>query len=346
MWFASLLTSSVASFGRLVTTTLIPTAIPLVFLWTLLRAHSFEGATNWDDVLPASLTSDTLAIILAVVGVAILASILQPFQIRLVRLLEGYWEGWSVTARIAPLFIEFQRRRLSNLKARRATLKELSQQPTPTTANLGEQLAALRLNARTQSELRRVRERINRFPGAPPSIDEPAPLLPTALGNALRVGEITAGERYSLNTITSWPRLYPDLSKKFSDEHDAALDAVDTAANLTVSFALVTLLAVAGFCQEPAYYWIPVLTFALTCLSYTGSVAAALQYGSYLHVAYDLHRFDMLKGLHYPLPADSDAEREIFEKLSEFFRYSALTHERPDHLIGQVQGLPEYKHSN
>jgi hypothetical protein len=38
-----------------------------------------------------------------------------------------------------------------------------------------------------------------------------------------------------------------------------------------------------------------------------------------MHVVYDLHRFDLLDALHYPLPEDSASEEELFAEVSEEF---------------------------
>lgn len=352
MWFATLLTSGATSFGRLVMTVLIPNALPVFTLWALLRAHSFTGTTMWNDVLPAATASDAFAVLLAIVAIAVLAALVQPFQVRVVRLLEGYWEGWSATARIAPFFVEFQRRRMVRLWEREEALFTMTAQGAPTADGLGRQAAALREQARTAAALSRVRQRILRYPEPPVvgfhlpgeySGQEPVPLLPTALGNALRTGERSAGERYRLNTIASWPRIYPLLSTKLAEVCDAARDAVDTAANLTVSFFLTTVLATAGLCHEPIYYWIPLTTLALTCLSYTGSIAAAMRFGTCLQVAYDLHRFDMLKAMHYRLPRTRDEERADFTALSKFLTAPSAYNRQTLGLAGSFDA-PEYKH--
>ncbi|MFC0541095.1 hypothetical protein [Kutzneria chonburiensis] len=358
MWFASLLTSGSATFGRLLMTVLIPNALPVFFLWTLLRAHSFTGNSDWSAVLPSTTASDAFAILLALVAIAVLAAILQPFQVRVVRLLEGYWSGWAPTARLAPVFIEFQRRRLHRLLERESELNE-ELEPGPPVRGLAEQAAALRDSVRRRSELDRVKQRILRYPEAPvegihdqdsgldpDDWDRPnaTPLLPTALGNALRTGEISAGERYRLNTIASWPRLYPQLSPKFAEVCDAARDAVDTAANLTVSFFLVAVLGVAGLYREPVNYWIPALALILMCLCYTGSIAAATRFNTCLHVAYDLHRFDMLKALHYKLPRTRKEESTTFEALSDFLLAPRET-DREAHGLADANGdTPRYHH--
>jgi hypothetical protein len=51
-----------------------------------------------------------------------------------------------------------------------------------------------------------------------------------------------------------------------------------------------------------------VLTAVSSWVAHQAAVRAAIAYGHQLHVAFDLHRFDLLRGLHYPLPADPTQE--------------------------------------
>ena len=54
---------------------------------------------------------------------------------------------------------------------------------------------------------------------------------------------------------------------------------------------------------------------ASSFLSYRGAVSAAMQYGLFMDIAYDLHRFDLIKALHLDLPANTEEEEEIGEQL-------------------------------
>jgi len=49
-------------------------------------------------------------------------------------------------------------------------------------------------------------------------------------------------------------------------------------------------------------------------------VDAAIAYGELLESAIDLHRFDLLRALHLPLPADSEAEQTLNAQLSDLLR--------------------------
>ncbi|HEU5472307.1 MAG TPA: hypothetical protein VFV67_16770 [Actinophytocola sp.] len=327
MWFATLLTSGAASFGRVLIVGLLPNAVPLVFLWALLRAGSFTGQSDWRLLLPADTRGDLVTVLLVLFGITLLTVVAQPFQIRLVRILEGYWEGWWLTARLAPVFVEYQYRKVSRLRERFAFLSNDVHREFDDRMALSELSREYRARARRRSELSRVEAKLQRYPapvsdGAPDEGEEPIEevrLLPTGLGNALRTGETSAGERYGLETVSSWPRLYPHFSDKFIGLQASARDALDAAANLTISFLIVTVLGMVALFDEPKAYWIPAAAFGLFVLSYLGSIAAAVEYTTFVRVAYDLHRFDLVKAMHHPLPDNPVEEYRLFRKLSAFF---------------------------
>lgn len=320
MWFASLLTSSAASFGRILIVGLLPNAVPIVFVWLLLRAHSFAGASDWNLLIPTDMRADILAVLIALLTITLLTVLVQPFQLRMVRLLEGYWDGWWLTARVAPVFVEYQIRKKEELAAQINRLDgELDQLDGSPAATLQEHKGRQRKRARMVAAKQRAKLKLQRYP-RPTDVGNPeTPLLPTALGNALRTGETSAGERYGLNTLVSWPRLYPLLSDKFAAVQTSARDSLDAAANFCISFFVVAVIAVVALADEPKAFWIPALAAALGCLSYVGSIAAAVTFTTYVRVAYDLHRFDLLKAMHHKLPQTAADEYDQFMELSNFF---------------------------
>ncbi|MHC5907277.1 hypothetical protein ACVNF4_25795, partial [Streptomyces sp. S6] len=144
-------------------------------------------------------------------------------------------------------------------------------------------------------------------------------LLPTALGNALRAGELSAGERYGLTTLASWPRILMQTSDRLSEVLRSARTALDASVNLCWSFLASGILGTVALYDEPPMRWAPLAAFALAALAYKGAVTSAQAYAGLMHVVYDLHRFDLLEALHHPLP-DADDEAEAFWRVSQFFR--------------------------
>ncbi|GAA4068448.1 hypothetical protein GCM10022233_50380 [Streptomyces shaanxiensis] len=276
----------------------VPCALFVVCLWALLRAGSFTGPSHWERVLPGTPAAMAGTLTVLAACAAILGLLLQPFQVRAVRVLEGYWYRWPVTAGLAGVLIEVQRRRWEALRERA--------EETASTATA-----------------REVRADAGRRLGARPPADL---LLPTALGNALRVGELSAGERYGLSTLASWPRIYMQISDRMSEALTSTRDALDTAVNLCWSFLAVALTYGVALYDEPHSWWLCGGALILAAIAYKGAVIAALAYSGLMHAVYDLHRFELLDALHYPLPRDTATEKEIFAEVTARFTGRGRTH--------------------
>ncbi|GAA0328156.1 hypothetical protein GCM10009540_55030 [Streptomyces turgidiscabies] len=277
---------------RLIVVGFVPCGLFLGCLWALVRAGSFTGRrSDWGAVAPVTPGAVAAALLALSVGSGLLALLLQPFQVRAVRVLEGYWDRWPVTARLAGVLVEVQRRRWE-------VLRERAQRRAPSQA------------------ARRIRADAGRRLGTRPPVDA---LLPTALGNALRAGEMSAGERYGLSTLGSWPRIYMQVSDRMSDVLRSTRDALDVATNLCWSFLALTVVSAAALYDEPAHRWLSAAALVLAAVAYKGAVIAAQSYAGLMRVVFDLYRFDLADALHYPLPADRDEEDALFANVSDLF---------------------------
>lgn len=330
MWLGSLLTSSAESLGRLMLVSLIPNSVPPVFVVLLVNAGSFTRPSDWYGLFRDG-RPDTLAVVLFVLAVALATAVVQPFQIRVLRVLEGYWDSWAVTARIAPLFEEFQRRRRRKLRRTASWQRSAG----PDSGSLHELMRHRRTTARAEARKRRAERRLQRYPakelidlgrGFTHSNLRDIPVLPTGLGNALRAGETSGGERYGLNTLSSWPRLYPHFPELFAKGQASVRDALDAAANLCLNFFITTVIGIVALHDEPLAYWIIAMSAVLCCLSYMGAIAAATEYGVFIKTAYDLYRFELLKSARLPLPKDPVEELATFTVLSNLYSKSTTAY--------------------
>jgi hypothetical protein len=258
----------------------------------------FGRAVEWMDSLSGG---RILALLLLALTFSLL---LHPFQFGLVRLLEGYWDGWAVGRLLSRVMVGRQRRRLARLQATAWSIPQSS------------------------SEERRHRRALGHL-DAYPAVDR---LLPTRLGNALRAGEDEAGPRYGLATMTLFPRLYPSLSDRLAGLVDDARDQLDTAARLSVTLLIATVGSAALLVSHGPWLGVPATTALLSWIAYRAAVHTAYAYGQALCLAFDLHRFDMLQALHYPLPTDPAQERAFNEQLSEFFMSGCDPDDAPSHV--------------
>jgi hypothetical protein len=206
--------------------------------------------------------------------------------------LEGYWDDVAFGRLLAIIGIAVHRRRLTRLR-------RLSFGPAETTHERWRQERALR--------------RLASYPAA-------ERLLPTRLGNTLRAAEDEAGQRYGLATVTMWPRLYPYLSDRLTQMVDDARNQLDLTVRLCVVLGIAALISTALLAAHGWWLTVPAVTAALSWVAYRAAVRAAASYGQTLRQAFDLHRFDMLRGLHYPLPADPVQELAFNRQLSQYFQ--------------------------
>jgi len=313
MWSA--LSSGAASFGRILLVSLLPNGLLAAAIWAFVRAGSFTGQSDWKAVAASVLHANTAILFLFVGAIILLAVILQPFQIGMVRILEGYWPDVPIISHLTSLFVEHQQRHVDHLQE---STPDVIAPADDKNAPLGRRVQARRDFLAKSAAKARAERRLSRYP-----FSEDSELLPTSLGNALRTGETTAGERYGLDTLSSWPRMYPNISSRLAESADSARDALDGSVNLCVAFFFLAIISAAAAYHNPGAVWIPILALLLMAMTYAGAVTAAVSYNEILRTAYDLHRFDMVKALHYKLPDTGQEEGDLFEALGDLFQAPA-----------------------
>jgi hypothetical protein len=241
---------------------------------------------------------DGSTLVLLGVVVLVVSMIMQPLQIAVVQVLEGYWAAppvarirSAVARKAIGVGVEVQRRRLGSL---RATL----------TAEL------------TEPERARLEEELASYP-------ELTKLMPTRLGNVLKAGEQRAGGRYGLDADVTFPHLYPFLRQPLQTAWDDYTDQLDSAAHLFVTFSLATLLS-AGLLLPHGWdgWWLlaPAAFAALAWLSYRSTIAAARYQTKLLAAAFDLHRFELVAAMRMRLPKDAHEEFDVNQQLMELIQ--------------------------
>ena len=140
--------------------------------------------------------------------------------------------------------------------------------------------------------------------------------MPTALGNALRGFEDTAGQRYGLETIPAFRRLYPLLSPATAKSYTTQRLQLDAAASMCVAFIVITGASAPALFGKGWWSAFPVTAAALAWVTYRGAITSALLMGSAVTTAFDLHRHDLIKSLHYPPRQDPALEYAFNVRLS------------------------------
>jgi ABC-type multidrug transport system fused ATPase/permease subunit len=270
---------------------LLPTAALVLFVVALIGTGGASGAPDLSK-LPAELSATRIIQLLLLV--LIVSLVAHPLQLSLVRILEGYaWETSTLGDALSAIGVELHRRRLEQLQ------------------NLAYR------TARTPEARRQRQGALERARAYYP--EHPNHLLPTRLGNALRAAEDRAGQRYGLDTNAMMPRLYPFLSTTLTEALTGQRNQLDVAVRLCTVLVLGTGISAVLLLGDDWWMTVPLATGLLAWIAYRAAVQAAVSYGRLLYVAFDLHRFDMLRGLHYRLP-DRDSELTFNQALSRFLR--------------------------
>jgi hypothetical protein len=285
---------------------LLPNVTLVLIVLTLVASGAPTDPPSPDAVLKAidNLSVERVAALLALV--LIVSVILHPFQFSLVRLLEGYWDDSRIGRPFSALGKELHRRRRDHLEQLTVT--------TPRTP---------------EAERRKLwaEDRIQQYPAE----DR---LLATRLGNTLRAAEDEAGKRFELPTIAAMPRLYPYLSERFAAVFVDRRNQLDVAVRFCTVLALAAGIAAILLLPNGGLWRVlPLFIVLLAWVSYQAAIRAAANYGQALFVAFELHRFDMIRALHYPLPTTPAEERAFNERLTKFFvggRVPADSYLHPD----------------
>ncbi|WP_405968982.1 hypothetical protein OG496_55165 [Streptomyces sp. NBC_00988] len=216
----------------------------------------------------------------------VIGLLLQPLELASIRFLEGYWKASGPLQQLGERGRWIQQRR----KDRLVWLEE-------------------ELSQSAYEEL------VEHVPRELASFPDGQQVLPTALGNRLRAAEERAGKAYSLDATLTWPRLYfvlpPDVLRFVSQSRNE----LDTAVRLCLSFALTSLVSAALLLRHPVWLALPLGFALLSGLAYRAAVHAAQAYGVTFTSVIDVYRLRLLKEMSVKMPADSDDEIAINDKL-------------------------------
>jgi hypothetical protein len=301
--------------------------VPSSFLFFFILAHFLlwsEEPTIYPDWMALTQRIDSISIqdgILLVISIFLFSLILQPLQLPLVRIIEGYWGNSKIALILSKV----------GKSSEMARLKELELKPF-------------------DAEIHR--RKTERFPPLPERI------LPTALGNILRAAEDHVFVKYKLEAVAVWPLLYPILSEKSKEIVDSQRNQLDVTIRIFAVFIMCSifsfvfyiailyrvlqtdniyfyliesstsmgissfLVSVTAFVLTIVTYsaWliIPVTMVFLAWLTYKSALSAATEYGKGINSAFDMNRFELLKALHFPLPKNLEKEKINNYKLSQF----------------------------
>jgi hypothetical protein len=157
-------------------------------------------------------------------------------------------------------------------------------------------------------------------------------MMPTTFGNIVKAGELYACDRFYIETVLIWPRLYvllPERAIQLIADARSSIDFMLVYSALAGLFSVVSgvYLLVVG-----ATWWLFVLCFwgalFVAWLTYRGAVSTALLYTDQLRVTFDLYRTSVLQQMRLPVPGTVEEERATWQKLQRFLYRNDLPPEK------------------
>lgn len=232
---------------------------------------------------------------LLIVGLIVLvtsAAIVQKGDRVMLRFLEGYWPPWLK-------------------RLRRFRTKRYLKQWQKNCDRWSELYGAIKV----KGEKTLTAEELNEYAHLDwlivHSPSEENQFMPTRLGNLLRAAEYRSRERYGLDAIVCWPRLWlllPDSTRKALHEARTALNMAVCACLWSLLFLIWTFLA----------WWVPLLALPAAWVSYRMALSAAAVYVDLLESTFDVHRHLLYQALRVQLPKNPIREAEDGKKLTQY----------------------------
>jgi len=145
-------------------------------------------------------------------------------------------------------------------------------------------------------------------------------VLPTRLGNILLAGENYANDRYGIESIYFWPRLYPLLPKEFQRDYEVSIIQYQFPLVVAFQAAVATMIcsAVLLFTHAPAVVFVAALLggTAVAYTAYNLALSSAISYAEQQRTAFDLYRNRLLMA--WPSVADITDEKDAFLQIQDF----------------------------
>ncbi|MCP3801192.1 hypothetical protein NLX83_18185 [Allokutzneria sp. A3M-2-11 16] len=223
----------------------------------------------------------------ALVGSAVLVNQVAPLALQV---LQGPWPG--------PLK-ELSRKRTAELSAR-VEADELKWH---------ELTAAVKSDLATDEERAEYVELARRLSRCSADV---AQHQPTRVGNLLSAAQARVGEKYGLDAVITWPRLWLVLPKAAREELAAARAALHSSA--------ATLVWAALFCGFTWWSWwaLPIGLALIGVTAWFWVPSRAANFAALFESTYDLHRAALYEQLRWPMPQSSVDEREQGRALTKY----------------------------
>ncbi len=247
----------------------------------------WDNLTKWYSQYPEPLQIGILVTSLCLVTAS--AFVAQRFDTEVLRALEGYW--YPGLRRLLKPFVKYQIHRRAKLENRWEPLNT--------------KLINKTAMANDRAEFVQLDCTLRQFPR------EDHDIMPFRIGNILRAAERRPGDRYGLDAIVCWPRLWLLLPEPVKKDIQDARTELNNAVRL---FLWSTL-----FLVWTIWTWwaIPIAVIA-AAFAYCWTLDAAEVYATLIEATFDLHRHLLYQALRWELPKDPKEERRVGKQLTDY----------------------------
>jgi len=173
-------------------------------------------------------------------------------------------------------------------------------------------------------------------------------VMPTKLGNIIKASEVYAQDRYSIEAVNVWPRLFAVLPAQFlkdmEEKNNHFMFLLNSCLLLFIASGVAQFAGLAGYYREACsiswickifqkqyllelgfhnttplrFIFFSVVLFLGGLLLYTIAVNAARDFGYFYRAGFDLYRMDLLLKFKRELPKSLDEEQNLWLEISEF----------------------------
>jgi hypothetical protein len=226
-------------------------------------------------------------LILGLLAIAVSAAIVQRLELAVLRCLEGYW---------LPLLNPLRRWLVGRIETGYNNAKQERQQ-------LFDRYASL-----TSEEMDKLVRLDWQRKQTPKQSDR---LMPTRLGNILRAAERRPLEKYGLETVICFPRLWLLLPAEVKAELSEARSRLNSMVRIWIWSVLFLMWGIWS-------WWAIPVAISSAWLAYGWMLDASVIYGDLLESAFDLYRTLLYKSLRWKLPRNPTEERELGKGLTDY----------------------------
>ncbi len=269
---------------------------PAFVFWVGGLAAHFQ-TENWEDLKTWLAGLDNalqVAVLLGCLLVVVTSGfIVQRFDLAVLRFFEGYWPAW--TAPLRDRLLQRQQQWYAQAEDRWNELMVKQQESSGRTSQEDEEFIAL------DAQLHRAPVGHSRQ-------------MPLKLGNILRAAEMQPNNKYGLDAVVCWPRLWMVLPQEVKEEIQQARSDLNTAARVW----LWGVLFLIWFFIYRWTWWVVPVSLGTAWFAHHWMLLAAATYGELLESAFDLYRFELYAALHWPLPKTPEEEQHSGTLLTQY----------------------------